>query len=162
MKSKKKKDSGNGVIKSVFVAYFILILHVLLIALLGILVLFFSGIVNYMIWIFLAGAVVIVGSGYYFYRRMKKSGKTIEEILRSPAFNGKSVEVSLMGGLASFKIDRTDSLPALESALAKPYRQLEDPDTVRIRELTELVRLLENDLITADEYRKAKQQLFKA
>ena len=40
--------------------------------------------------------------------------------------------------------------------------QLEDPETIRIRELAELARLLENDLITRDEFDKAKQRLFHA
>jgi hypothetical protein len=38
--------------------------------------------------------------------------------------------------------------------------QLEDPETVRIRELAELARLLENDLITREEFNEAKQRLF--
>ncbi len=33
---------------------------------------------------------------------------------------------------------------------------------MRIRELTELANLLENNLITRDEYNKAKQQIFKS
>ena len=39
--------------------------------------------------------------------------------------------------------------------------QLEDPETARIRELTELARLFEKNLITSEEYNKAKNQILK-
>ena len=38
--------------------------------------------------------------------------------------------------------------------------EIEDPATGRVRELSELARLLENDLITQDEFELAKNQLF--
>ncbi len=160
MRFKEKKDS-NGLFKSILMAYIILVLHVFLIAGLGILVLFFHGIVNYMIWIFLVGSAAILASGYYFYRRMKAEGKTLREMLSSPLLRGRAVEISFLGGLASFKIGRPGDMPALGSDFLKQFPQLEDPDSIRIRELTELARLLEKDLITRDEYDKAKQQIFK-
>jgi hypothetical protein len=157
-----QKKEGIGLFKSVLVAYSILSLHVVLIAGIGILVLFFNGIVNYMLWILIAGVLAILIFGSLFYRRMKKEGKTLRETLRSPLFNGRPVEVSLLGGLASFRMGRPGNFPLLENDLTGPVRQLEDPAAVRIRELSELARLLENDLITPDEFNKAKQQIFKS
>jgi hypothetical protein len=155
----KIKDS-NGIINSVFAAYAILLLHILLIAGLGVLVLFFRGVITYMLWIFLGGAAIILGSAYYFYRKIKREGKQIEEILKSPTFTGREVEVSLLGGLASLRLGKSNGAPAIEN-FSGPVPQLEDPETVRLRELNELVRLLENDLITLEEYKKAKAHLFK-
>lgn len=144
--------------KSVLTAYFILVLHALLIVGLGFLVLFFRGLVHYMLWIFLGGAVLVMGSGYLFWRRMKAEGKTLREMLSSPMFRGRTVEVSLLGGLATVKVGNG---PAIGDGPDGPALQLEAPASARIRELGELARLLENDLITMDEFNRTKQQLMK-
>jgi len=157
-----KIKQGFDLTKGVFLAYFILVLHVLLIAGIGLLVLFFHGFLNYMVWIFVAGSVAIGISAYLFYRRMKAEGKTLKDVLNSSAFRGQSVEVSLLGGLASFKINRPDAAPQLPDALADPSRQLEDPETVRARQLTELAQLFEKELITREEFNTAKKRLFKS
>ena len=85
-------------------AYMVLVLHLLLIAGLGLLVLFFRGVMQYMIWIFLGGAAAIIVSGYHFYIRMKQEGKNLREMMYSPLFHGRAVEVSILGGMATFKI----------------------------------------------------------
>jgi len=45
---------------------------------------------------------------------------------------------------------------------SKQFLQIEDPTTMRIKELTNLARLLEDKMITQEEYNKAKQQIFKS
>jgi hypothetical protein len=158
-KRNKAKKESDGLLKSVLMAYLVLALHVLVIAMICILVIFFRGIVNYMPWVFLAVTLLILGSGYYFYRRMRAEGKNLREILRSPLFEGRSVEVSFLGGFASIRLNQPgDALPPAIEATARPL-QLEDPETQRIRQLTELARLLEKDLITREEYDSAKHQL---
>ena len=147
-------------VKSVLMAYLVLVLHVLLIAGLGLLILFFRGIVNYMIWIVIGGTLIIIFSAWRFYMRMKKEGKTLRDILRSPVFEGREVEVSLLGGLASLKVGKPGH-PPLED-FSSNVKQLEDPEAVRLRELNELVRLFENNLITLEEYNQAKKQIFKS
>lgn len=142
-------------------AYFILVLHVVLIAGLVLLVIFFRGIIDYMIWIFIGGSAGIIALSYHFYKRMKMEGKTLREMLSSPKYSGRTVEVSFLGGLASFKIGRSSNAPALGSDASGQFKQLEDPDEVRTRELSELVRMLEKNLITLDEYNKFKEQIFK-
>jgi hypothetical protein len=157
-----EKDKNTpSLFRGVMLAYFILILHVLLIAILGVMVIFFRGIVHYMAWIFLVGAIVIAASAYYFYKRIKSQGKTVKDLLSSPLLSGKSVEVSLLGGMASVKIGRSSAPPpaAIESLQQVP--KLEDTNEVRIRELTELAKKLENDLISPDEYNKAQKKIFK-
>ena len=158
----KKKKNGNGLFKGVMLAYFILVLHVLLLAGVGLMVIFFRGIINYMLWIVIGGAVIIIAAIYYIYRRMKEEGKTLKETLSSPMFSGRPIEVSVLGGLASFKMGRPSNIPALGNDQSKQFLQLEDSSAMRIRELTELANLLENNLITQDEYNIAKQQIFKS
>jgi len=156
------RKGGEGLFKSVMMAYLVLVLHLLLVFGLGLVVVFFSGIVQYMLWIFLLGAITILASFYYFYRRMKAQGRTLREMMQSPMFNGRPVEVSLLGGLASFRMGGAAGGPhELGSDTRHPSHQLEDPETVRLREIKELASLLKDDLITREEYERAKQHIFK-
>jgi len=158
----KKKSEINHLVNSLFLASSILIFHVVLLAGLGILVLFFRGIVNYILWIFMGGCALILGSAYLFFKYMQKEGgRNIKKILTLPEFQGRSVEVKVLGGLASFKIGCDDEKhPGIESDFIPVPHQLEGPHAIRLRDLTELVRLLEKNLITLDEYSKAKKNLF--
>ena len=160
MFNKNKEEDRH--LKSVLMAYLILVLHVVLIAGLVLLVIFFRGILNYMIWVFLGGSAIVIASCYKFYKRMKRERKTLREMLSSPQNIGRTVEVSFLGGLASLKIGRSYTPPALHGSSSEHVKQLEDPDTVRIKELSDLVRLLENNLITLDEYHKYKENIFKS
>jgi hypothetical protein len=126
-------------------------------------VIFFRGIINYMIWIFLGGLIAIIVSGYHFYKRMKTEGKTLREILNTYRHSGRSVEVSFLGGLASLKIGgEHHNPPALNSNPSDHIKQLEDPESIRYKEFSELVRLLEKNLITLEEYNKFKDEIFKS
>jgi hypothetical protein len=154
-----KKDTG--LFKGIMLAYFVLILHVLLIAGMGLMVIFFQGVVFYMPWIFIGGVALIFCSGYYFYRRLKANGQSLREALNSPILQGKSFEIRLLGGIATFKVDVDGATrPSMALPSAQPTLRLEDQTASRLRELTELARLLENDLISPDEYNRLKRKLF--
>ena len=160
---KKKQKNETGIFKGVMTAYFIVVLHVLLIAGVGLLVIFFRGIINYMLWIVLGGSALIIASVYLFYRRIKKEGMTLRETLNAPLFHGRTVEVSLLGGLASVKVGGgSGGIPALGNNLSAQYPQLEDPASVRLKELTSIANLLEKNLITLDEYNEFKKQILKS
>lgn len=157
-----KKKEGDGLVKSVLLAYFILALHVLLIAVMAVLVIFFRGVVNYMLWIVLGGIAIVGLSAFFFLRRMRAEGKSLREMLKNPVFSGRSVEVSLLGGMATVKLGQPTHAPAIGHDETLDVPRLEDPDASRNRdvsELAELARLLEKDLITVDEFNKAKRQL---
>ena len=156
-----KTKTDDGTVRGVLLAYLVLILHLVLIALLGILVLFFRGIVNYMLWIFIGGSVLIGISAWLIYRRIKREGKSLGEMLRTSDFRGRSVEISLLGGFASMKIGDSGAPPLLATRTALPTHQLEDGTTQRVRELSELARLFEKELITLEEYESAKQLLLR-
>jgi len=153
--------NSEGVFTSILAAHVILFLHLLLFAVLGLLVVFLSGVMQYMVWILLGGMTVVGLSAYLFYRRLRKEGKSLKETLRSPVFKGRQVEVSLLGGMATLKLDQraSGSDKAIASERHPAPLQLEDPETARIREINELARLLEKELITRDEFNKAKQRL---
>jgi hypothetical protein len=112
-------------------------------------------------YIFIGGVTLILSSGYYFYRRLKAHGKSLREVLNSPILQGKSFEVKLLGGMASFKVDVEGATqPPASLPSSQPSLRLEDQTATRLRELTELARLLENDLISPDEYNRLKRRLF--
>jgi hypothetical protein len=154
-------EKDSGLLKSIFVGHFIIILHILLIAAIGLLVLFFSGIVAYMGWIFLGATAAIAAGGYCLYRRMKAEGRTLREMLGSPMFRGRSVEISVLGGLASLKIGNPETSGRVID-LEPPRMQLEDPADIKVRELSELANLLEKNLVTLEEYNTLKDRLFKS
>jgi hypothetical protein len=157
-----KKNETTALVSSLFLASSVLIFHVVLLAAMGILVIFFSGIVNYIFWIFLGSCALIGGSVYFFFRYMKKDGgRMVNQLLSLPELKGKNFEVKILGGLASLKIvGENDQTRAIEVNQPLSSRQLEDPQSIRLRELTELARLMEKNLITADEYDQAKKSLF--
>ncbi len=158
----KKKKQEDQHFKTVLMAHFILVLHLLLIVCMIFLVLFFHGVVLYMAWIFMGGLALVIASGYYFFRRAKRERTTLREILSSSQYQGRPIEINFLGGLASFKIGGSNKLLTPDRNLAGQSRQLEDPDSVRMREISELVHMLENNLITLEEYNKIKEQILKS
>lgn len=157
----KTNKNSDGLFKSIFLAHLILFLHLLLFAALGILVVFLSGVMEHMLWILLGGMAVVALSSYLFYRRLRREGKTLGEILRSPVFEGRSVEVSLLGGMATLKLDHPRDASGRQAidGRREPPLQLEDSQSSRIMEINALAQLLEKELITPDEFDKAKRQL---
>jgi hypothetical protein len=158
MDSKINKKS-DGLFKSIFLAHLILLLHLFLFAALGLMVVFLSGMMQYMVWVLLGGMTLVGLSAYLFFRRLRKEGRSLGEMLRSPIFHGRAVEVSFLGGMATLKLDKPHSEDLLELEGQPTALQLEDPESARIREISALAQLLDKDLITLDEFTKAKQRL---
>ncbi len=158
MRLKSKKNS-DGVFKGILLAHVILVLHLVFFAALGLLVVFLSGVIEHMFWIFLGGMALVALSGYLFYRRIKREGKTLGEVLKSPVLEGRSVEVSLLGGMATLKVGQSQKPKAIEAGPGSAPKQLEDPQIARIKEINALAQLLEKDMITPDEFIKAKKKL---
>lgn len=162
MKKKAKSKEEVGLFKGIFMAYSILLLHVVLLAALGCLVLFFRGVVQYMFWIFLGGSAMIIYSGFRIYRRMKQERKNLRSLLSLPEMRNRSVEVSLLDGFASVRVGRDQGGSGVLTLPPDAYHtvpQIESRPPSRVRELTELARLLENQMITLDEYNRTKAQL---
>lgn len=156
-----KTNNREGLFKSIALAYTILILHVLLIAGLGLIVVFFGGLVQNLVWIVLGGMLVLGLSGYLFYRRMRREGRSLGEALRSPMFQGRPVEISFLGGMASFRLGppTTPAPRSLEGGDQREPLQLEDPERMVVRDIAALGQLLEKNLITPEEFTAAKRRL---
>lgn len=160
MKSNTPKESG-GLLRSIFAAHLILVLHIALIAGVGCLILFFGAIVRYMVWILVIGSLLIFLAGYLIQRKMFNEGKQLRDMLALPEFNGRTIEVSLFGGMASLRLE---SPPPQDNAintfgLPNHSGRLINSDSHQIRELSELVDLLSKDLITLEEYHQFKGKL---
>jgi len=159
----KNNDHGQNLFKAVIITHLILFLHLLIIVALVLMVIFFRGITQHMLWIFLGAAGLFILSGLLIYRHIKSKGKKLfHDIQNSSLFKGRSFEVSFLRGLASLKFGQPDDLKALDNPSSDANLQLEDPETVRIRDLTELARMYEKKLITAEEYNRAKNQILKS
>ena len=160
---KLKKTDKEGLFKSIFTAYFILLLHVFLLAGVGLTVVLFKGVYHYLPWIMAALGLAVVALAFLIYRRMKQSTSQIQDILGVPEFRDRTVEVRLLGGLASFKINA----PEANSATALPPPDVVQDNTLLIesavdrtqRKMLELNTLYEKELITEEEYQDARQRL---
>ncbi len=160
---KNNENKGENLFGAVLMIHLILFLHLLIIAGIVLLVIFFRGITQYTLWIFLGAIVLFILSAYIIIRRIKTKGKKVlRDIEESSLYRGRDVEVSVLSGLVSLKFGRPDGLKALENKSPDVTLQLEDPETMRIRDLAELARMYEKKLITYDEYIKSKNQIMKS
>lgn len=157
----RKKDK-DGVFKNIFVAYFILLLHVFLLAGIGLTVLLFKGIYHYLPWIMAGIAVLVLTIAWLIYYRMKETSSSLSEVLGAPEFQDRAVEVRLLGGLASFEI-KAKAHPLLPNHTGlSPYSEdllIESAADRAERKLLELNALYQKDLITHEEFEKARQNI---
>jgi len=158
--STKADKSGAGLLKGVLLAHLIIGLHVGVVALIGLLVIFFDGLAHYRGWILLGGLTAAGLFGVFLYRKVKSGGRDIYRDMRNaPVMPGGTLEVSLLGGLASVKFSKPADAQALPHAAALPAL-LEDSATLRIRELGNLAQMYEKNLITREEFEQAKTAMF--
>jgi hypothetical protein len=158
--STKADKPGAELFKGVLLAHVIIGLHVGVIALIGLLVIFFGGLARYWGWILLGGVTTAVLFGVFVYRQVKSRGRDIYRDIRSaPVTPGGTLEISLLGGLASVKFSRPESASALPHAAALPVL-LEDSASLRIRELGNLAQMYEKNLLTREEFERAKAAMF--
>ena len=83
-KIKDKIKDKDGIFKSLFAAYFVILLHVFLLAGTGLTVILFRGVYNYLPWIMGGLAVLVLALFWLFYTRMKKSSRDIKDVLSFP------------------------------------------------------------------------------
>jgi hypothetical protein len=155
-----KKNEFSGLFRGIMLAHLILFMHVLLIAGVGILVIFFKGVLTYLPVILFAGFTAAGGSAYYLYRRLKTQGRRLRDLINSPVLSGKSIEISLLGGVASVKIGSADR--KLELPVPPPQDPVSLPEchqAARQKELIEIAKLLENERIDPASHNRAKRNL---
>ena len=164
-----KKRDQEGIFKSLFAAYFVLLLHVFLLAGTGITVVLFRGVYHYLPWIMAGLALLILALFWIFYLRMKKSTREIKDILAFPQFQGRNVEIRLLGGMASVKIGGGAPGSGASDVMAIGHTpqshgnelpMLEMGSESTDKRLSDLAQLYLNDLITKKEFDLAKQEIF--
>ena len=157
-----KLDSkqNKSVFSGVMLAYLVLLLHILLMVGLAVTVVLIKGIYDFRWLIFILGIALVGGSGYYFYHYFKEHRQKINDIMSDPAFNDRTLEISLMGGMATLKLGhKDDSIKLIEAEGDTPIRQLESPGSSQIKELSELNRMLDDELITREEFLRLKKEI---
>ena len=152
-------EQNKNFFSGVVLAYLVLLLHILLMVGLGITVIVIKGIYDFRWLILLAGIAIIGGSGYYFYRYFKEHKQKLHDLMSDPAFNDRTLEISLMGGLATVRLGHKDDNIKLIQADETEVKQLEQPKSVQIKELTELTRMLDDELITREEFLQLKKEI---
>ena len=149
-----------GLVQSILLGYGIVVLHISLIAMVGLVVLVLSGIVNYFIWLLLGGVALVYGGIWYFLRKMKDERQALRRILGLPEFQNKTVEISLFGGAASLKVgSRGDEIVDVKSVGASTTPLLDMPARSRLEDLGELSRLYDNGMITREEFEQLKIEI---
>ncbi len=155
-----KKDK-EGLFKSIFTAYFILLLHVFLLAGVGLTVVLFKGVYHYLPWIMGAIGILVLSIAWIVYRRMRETSSSLQEVLGTPEFQDRAVEVRLLGGFASFKIKAKENRPMLLDQSTDPdypdARLIESSVARTERKMLELNTLYEKDLISREEFEAARQ-----
>ena len=152
-------EQNKNFFSGVVLAYLVLLLHILLMVGLGITVVVIKGIYDFRWLILLAGIAIIGGSGYYFYRYFKEHKQKLHDLMSDPAFNDRTLEISLMGGMATVRLGHKDDNIKLIQADETEVKQLEQPKSVQIKELTELTRMLDDELITREEFLQLKKEI---
>jgi hypothetical protein len=80
----------------------ILFSHVFLLAGIGILVVLFKGVYQYLPWILSEIAILVLCITWLFYKQMKNSESSIKKILSFPEYRDRTIEIKLLGGLVPF------------------------------------------------------------
>ena len=147
--------------KGLFLAHLIILLQLLVIAIIGMTVVFIGGLARYLLWVLLGGGAALLIMAYVLYRRARTSGRDLIKNLDGSTLQGRPFEIRFLGGLMSFKVGDSDNLPALEHKVSRSVAQLEDTETIRKRELAELAQLLADDLISTEEFTSARQKIMR-
>ncbi|MCF6246661.1 MAG: SHOCT domain-containing protein [Desulfobacula sp.] len=156
----KKIQEKDGLFRSIFIAYFILLLHVFLLAAIGVTVVLFKGVYNYLPWIMAGLGILILTIALIFYKRMKNSTSDIKSVLAMPEFKDRTVEIKIMGGLASFKINAARNTQVQIEHQPHSENLLIGNDIHHIEQkIIKLTALFEKDLISKEEFDRTKQNI---
>lgn len=154
-----ENSPNKSILNGVFVGYFVLLLHILLILGLAVAVILIKGMYDFRWLIFIVGIALLTGSGYFFYRRLKQGKRSLRDTLNDPTLRDRTLEISLFGGMAAVKLGHKDqALQLIDATEPQDIRQLQAPRS-QLGELEQLARMLDDKLITRDEFQQLKQQI---
>lgn len=153
-------EQNKNFFSGVVLAYLVLLLHILLMIGLGVTVVVIKGIYDFRWLILIAGIALIGGSSYYFYHYFKVHKQKLSDLMSDPAFSNRTLEISLMGGMATVKLGhRDDSIKLIRADGETEVKQLEYPESSQIKELSKLTQMLDDELITREEFLRLKQNI---
>ena len=153
-------EQNKSVFSGVMLGYMVLVMHLLLMIGLGITVVLIKGIYDFRWLIFIAGIALIGWSGHYFYRRFKDSNRKLSDFMSDPALQNRTLEISLLGGMATVKLGHKDeSIQLIAADDENQVKQLESAQSVQVKELSELNKMLDQGLITREEFLRLKKQV---
>ncbi len=148
--------------KGLLLAHLIILLQIIVVAIIGMTVVFIGGLARYLLWVLLGGGALLLILAYVLYRRFKMSGRDLIKNLDVSTLQGRPFEIRFLGGLMSLKVGESNDLPALEHKVSRSVAQLEDTETIRKRKLAELAQLLADDLISTEEFTSARQKIMRS
>jgi len=157
-----KKFDKEGIFKSLFAAYFVILLHVFLLAGTGVTVVLFRGVYHYLPWIMAGLVLLIIALFWLFYFRIKKSSQDLKDLMSFPEFRHRNLEIKLLGGMASVKINGAENHPDYSHSLLShdsPMAMLEESSGIENSSLTELADLYEKGLLSPEEFEAAKKKI---
>lgn len=157
----------SGLFSSLMLMYLVLLMHGLAIVLFALLVVFFRGVVTYLPWIMLGGALLVIASAWIFWRKFRNSQRDFKEMLDNPLLRDRAVELRFLGGVATVRLGAPgpSSIPIRDvieyraDAPNESVAQLEDPEAVRLNSLARLIKLRDSGALTDSEYEELKQRL---
>ncbi len=153
----------EGLFKSIFTAYFILLLHVFLLAGVGLTVVLFKGVYHYLPYIMAGLAILVLSVAWIIYRRMRENSADLRDVLSTPEFQDRTVEVKLLGGLASFKIKaKENNNLLLDHDSGHPHSDthlIENSADKAELKMLELNTLYARELISKEEFETARQHI---
>lgn len=156
------KNDKDGLVKSIFTAYAILLLHLLLLAGAGVAVVLFKGVYQYLPWIMGFIGLAVLAVAFLYYRRLSRSSSDISRFFSMPGLEDRTIDVKLLGGIASFKISpRENGQTRLEQKpVISPAGLIDETiSDATEQKILKLAALLEKDLITKEEFETAKQKI---
>ncbi len=107
-------------------------------------------------------AILVLAIAWLIYHRMRTTSSSLSQVLGTPEFQGRAVEVRLLGGLASFEIKAREPPLLPDHTSLSPYadgRLIESPEDRAERRLLELNGLYAKHLISKEEFEKARQNI---
>jgi len=154
-----KNSNSTGLFRSIFTAYFILLLHVVLLAGIGVTIILFKGLYQYLPWVMGGIAVLVMAISWLLYQRIKNNSAQIKDILAMPQFQDRTVEIKLLGGIATFKITPGTNQHTLIENNYSNTLMIENDIEKTEQKILKLTALYKKDIITRDEFEKAKQDI---
>jgi hypothetical protein len=124
-----------------------------------------KGFFEYLPWIMAGAGLLVALCVWLVIRQMRKNSAQIQDILSNEQLTHRNVEISFMGGLASFKVksnaeDTRRLLTYPEPDNLSPDTRLIETDTDKAeRKMNQLNALYEKDLITKEEFDQARQSI---